>query len=210
MRSCPSDASFSFPTSDDPRTVAIRKHPFYIRGNLEGYLALEPRGDRVALSVSCNDDQGGIYRGVLYGEKGRLSLGTLIPKDGQLMLHCVLPSQTLDPIGTIQKGEAVLSFPASAPASPSASVAPSAQGSDLPGWRTEPTPERLFDDPVLMEAAKKERHAWIRQEKGVVFLALPWEREFPLVPLFCFAQIMRQEEKRYAVFALDSRGMPVV
>jgi hypothetical protein len=187
----------SFRTSDDLREVKALKHPFYIRGNREGCLTLEPQGDRSALSIFCNDDEAGIYRGVLYGEKGRLSLGTLIPKDGKLILHCVLPNHQLESIGAIEKGEAILSYPASS------------QSTDLPGWRREPTPERLFDDPVLMEAAKRVKHAWIRQENGVLFLALPWEREFPLLPLFCFAQIMLLEKKRYAVFALDSRGMPV-
>ncbi len=173
------------------------KRPFYLQGKCEGCLTLEPLRDRTVLSISCKKREEGVYKGVLYGKKGRISVGTLLPNDEMLQLRCILPTAQLEEAGEIERGEAILSFSASE------------RTEYLPGWRKEPTPERLFEDPVLIKAARKLNDAWTRQENGVLFLALPWKGEFPMLPLFCFARIMNLEGNLYVVFALDAHGMPI-
>jgi hypothetical protein len=177
------------------------RKPFYKNGVCEGTLQVTPLGDRTEIFLSCHDDKTGIYKGILYGTDGSIPLGTLLPKSEteSMTLRRIFPNTQIEKIGEIQRGEAVLSYAAGQ------------SRDELPGWESESMPERLFRDPVLAEAAKKQKQAWIRKEHDKVLLALPfWQKEFPMLPLFCFAQVQSLAGKLYAVFTLDTGGNPVL
>ena len=175
--------------------------PFYKDGICKGTLLVTPLGDRTEVSVVCRNDKAGVYKGVLHGTKGSISLGHLLPKEQteRLELRLVLSRAQLEPIGTIAWGEALLSY------------GMTWEQNNFSGWEVKPIPERMFQDPVLAKAARAQKQAWIQKKNGILFLAFPFcQKEFPLLPLFCFAEVKKLDKKLYAVFAFDQDGMPVL
>lgn len=175
--------------------------PFYKDGICKGTLMVTPLGGRTEISVVCKNDKAGVYKGMLHGTKGSISLGHLLPQEQneRLELRLVLSRAQLEPIGTIAWGEALLSY------------GMTWEQDSFSGWEVESVPERIFRDPVLVKAARAQKQAWIQKKNGILFLAFPfWQKEFPLLPLFCFAEVKKLNKKLYAVFAFDQEGMPVL
>ena len=178
----------------EQRTIAIKN----------GCLVCQVRGGRVELSLEVRPDRPGLYRAVLTGPRGRRDLGLLLPEGGCLRLRQTLSSAELEKSGCwpVTGAEGVLVHPF-----------PGGTGPDLPtGWRRCPDPSALLrGDPALAGRAG-ETGGWIirRGADGAFSLAAPWasDRPFPLIPVFCFAQVREMAGRRWVVYRFTGGGTP--
>lgn len=78
-------------------------------------------------------------------------------------------------------------------------------------WEQAPYPEQLFRGAFLRDRLRGSEGVLTRQEDGVRFLAVPYDRRRPflLTSLFCFASVRPIGGKPYAVFCFDRGENPV-
>ena len=172
-------------------------YPFYIDGQKEGSFTAQLQGQKTVFTITARDGGKGLYKAFLCGSAGRLPLGSLLPQGGSLYLKRSVPNETLKCIGKLQRGEGILSF-----LSPKAQSVPE-------GWRQEPNPQRLFQDPLLSRALGQTSGALVREAGDRTLLALPiYGGVFPLTPLFCLSRIETLDGRDYAVFCVTKDGVP--
>ena len=171
----------------------------------DGYLTCRSRGTQADIYMEARPERPGLYRGALIGPAGRWDLGLLLPEGGCLRLSRTLFTDALARAGCwpVTGGEAVLTHAFSGGPEPSVP----------PGWRRLSDPSACFpDDPVLARAAGNSG-GWLfcRRTGGRFSLAAPWEpgAPFPLLPVFCFAQIRQMAGRNWAVFRFHPDGTPV-
>ena len=166
-----------------------------------GYLNCKTIGDRAEFFMEVAGQDLGLSRGCLLGKTGHLDLGTLIPEGGKLRLRRSLPLAKLRQHNCwpVTGARVVLSHPFS--------QAPN-------GWQRLPPHSVLFpQDPLLAQALQTASGGLIcRRQNGTFRLALPFFTRcpFPLVPLFCFAQIQTLSSQSYAIFSLSDSGQPLL
>lgn len=166
-----------------------------------GTLTCREQGGRVELCMDLHPEEKGLYRGFVWGKHGRLDLGTLLPEEDGLRLCRTLTVGTLCKAGCwpVIGGRAELTYAFSENRPP-------------PGWRPCRDPAALFPhDPLLADAAGKLRHVLQKTTEPDGFqLSVPYDPAcpFPLVPLFCFAQVRAFSGRLRAVFCFAPEGVP--
>lgn len=152
--------------------------------------------------MTAENDGSGLYQGWVRGESGQmLTLGTLLPEEGRLLLRRNLPLEQLIRTGCWPIAACGLRL-----------LHSFTGGHELPkGWHKEAEPARLFpQDPFLCTQMKHLSGALLCNSREGFSLAFPYKaREpFPLVPLFCFARIRTLGNGQYITFPFDSEGKP--
>ena len=166
-----------------------------------GYLNCKTIGERAEFFLEVAGQDQGLYRGCLLGKNGHLDLGTLIPEGGKLRLRRSLPLSKLRQHNCwpVTGARVVLSHPFSQTPN---------------GWTALPPRHDLFpQDPLLAQALQTTSGGLICPlPDGTFRLAFPFliRCPFPLVPLFCFAQIQTIRNRSYAVFHLKDTGQPLL
>ena len=171
----------------------------------DGFLTCRVRGSQADLYMEARPERPGLYRGALWGPRGRWDLGLLLPEGGCLRLSRTLETAALDRAGCwpVTGGEAVLTH--AFPTGP----APSVPG----GWRRVSDASKYFLADPLLARSVGETEGWIccPGRDGGFSLAAPWEPggPFPLLPVFCFARVRLMAGRQWAVFRFRAGGQPV-
>ena len=169
--------------------------PLYCRGVDCGTATLREADGRLEISGEMPDPGDGLYRAVLVGTRGELSLGVMEPRDGSLVLRRKPALCDIARIGTVQRVQAGCSF----------------SFHKKPAWDQTSCPAELFRDPFLRERLTQKRRVWWRRGTNRLTLAVPLKPNapFPLEALFCFARAERIEGELCAVFTFDENDTPV-
>lgn len=172
-----------------------------------GWLTCRQEGARAELRLELPNDGRGLYRAWVQGPGGRTELGTLLPEGGQLRLARSFPIQELGRRGCwpVTGGQVQMTYAFSG----------AAPGPATPkGWGRLAQPWQCFpQDPVLAQAARQAGPCLrCRKETGDFLLAWPWQprQPFPLVPLFCLAQVKSLDGRPHVVFSFTAGSVPVV
>ena len=168
--------------------------PVYCRTVRCAEAVMREENDRVAISAELEDPGDGLYRAVLQGERGELSLGVLEPREGKLVLRRRPERCDLVRLGTLKGVQVVCAF--------------SFRKKSL--WRETRRPCELLREDFFGVRLERIPRAWWRRTEGRLFLALPYERgvPFPLEPIFCFARIQWVEGETCAVYVFDENAEP--
>lgn len=163
-----------------------------------GRLTFREEGIQVRMEAARPDDRRGLYKVWIRGSRGRLLLGTLAPEQGELRLCRRLSRHSLEQSGCwpLTGGEAALAFPF---------------GQKRTGWVRTDHPEKLLRDGVLRKSAADSAPMLLRQGEAGFRLAARYDsgRPFPLIPLFCMAEVGEIQERPYLIFSFDGEGNPV-
>lgn len=167
-----------------------------------GTLTCRETGGSVSLTMQVRGDNRGLYKGILFGEKGRMELGTLLPEGGCLGLQRTVPVERLRRQGCwpVTGGKAVLTYAFG-------------RGTLPGGWGQAAHPWELFSrDCVLRDSAEKLRGCLLRRTEHGFLLAVPFSPQapFPLLPVFCFARAEQLGGGRYVCFRFQEGGVPVM
>lgn len=167
----------------------------YCRGVSCGSVTLREAEGRLEIRAEMADPGDGVYRAVLVGERGELSLGVMEPKDGALVLRRRPELCDVARVGAVRSVQAGCSFPFRKKSA----------------WQATDCPAGLFADAFLRLGLAGQPCAWWRRERGRLVVALPLKTDapFPLEALFCFARVERVEGVVCVVYAFDEREMPV-
>ena len=151
-------------------------------------------GARVEISAQMEDPGDGLYRAVLEGERGQVSLGVMEPRDGLLTLRRRPERCEIERIGPVRCVRAGCAF---------------AFGQKKE-WNETNEPAQLLRSEFLRSRLML-RRAWWRRGKDGLALALPLrcDAPFPLETLFCFASVERVENELCAVYRFDADENPV-
>ena len=166
-----------------------------------GYMLCQQLGPRADIVFEVTELPPGLYRGCVLGKTGQLDLGALIPEGGALRLRRSLPLTKLQNHGCwpITGGRVVLSQTFETRSSNS--------------WMPLPSNRPLFpDDPVLTDALSRcTGGLYRRSQNGIALLAFPLRLRcpFPLVPVFCFAQVKAIQGQPHLLFRFRSSGQPL-
>ena len=166
----------------------------YCNGTLCGEATLRGEGGRVEICAKMNDPGDGLYRAVLEGERGQLSLGVMEPKGGELTLRRRPEWCEVERIGAVRRIRAGCAF----------------TFGQKRVWCETDEPAQLFRSDFLRDRLMP-RRAWWRREQGVLTLAFALREDapFPLEMLFCFACVERVEGELCAVYRFDMDENPV-
>lgn len=167
----------------------------YCRGASHGTVTLRETEGRLEIRSEMPDPGDGLYRAVLIGERGELSLGVMEPEDGKLVLRRRPALCDLAPLGAVRCIRAGCSFPFR----------------KKTAWERTTCPAELFREPFLRERAALQPVAWWRREDERLTVAFPLKsgEAFPLETLFCFARPIIVEGERCAVFTFDASEVPI-
>ncbi len=168
----------------------------YCRGVCCGEVTLQERGERVEICAQMQDPGDGLYRAVLEGECGELSLGVMEPKAGALILRRRPARSEMSRLGAVRRVRVGCAFPFGKKRI----------------WNKTMQPTELFRDDFFHQRLSGQPYAWWRQEQGILTMAFPWKSDiaFPLDALFCFARVERIEEELCVVFAFDTQERPIL
>ena len=164
-----------------------------------GELTVQQDGLRVYLTAVRPDDNRGLYKVWLRGDKGgKILLGTLAPERGALNLKRTFSLRELEQSGCWPKlwAECSLAF----------SFAETIGHK----WYCEQRPGGLFSDPLLKK--------WVcepilcRRDQCGFSLAAPFrtDRRLPLPGLFCFGRVERWPSGLYIIWKFNERGIPAL
>ena len=157
-------------------------YPLYLQDRRIGTLHISCEGDNTCFEVDCFTPQRQMSRIYAQGEHRRLLLGVL--ESGDIRLKRRFSKYLTAPMGRMVCAQAE----------------PSPAGRD--SWhKVMPGEISGFDLPDGTLTAK---------QSSLRLLALPYDetQPFPLVELFCFAEIREIRGSCYAVVAIDDRGEP--
>lgn len=199
------------------------RYPLYLDGAPAGFLTAAACGMYDEYRAVCRPEGPALLRAWLEGERGELPLGVLAP-EGDVFTVC----RRLSRRGTRELGrlkccrvrrldEQPEKKPKEKPEKrepPSAAPAERREEtpSAPPGWERADRPERLTASAFFAHMLRPLSGVLTQREGGGRLIAAPYDpaEPFPLPPLFCFARIWEAGSGRYAVFAFDERGAPVM
>ncbi len=166
----------------------------YCQGVRCGEATLRDAGERVEICAQMEDPGDGLYRALLEGERGQLSLGVMEPKAGMLVLRRRPERCEIARIGPVQCVRAGCAF--------------SFRKKRV--WNMTQEPSELFRDEFLRSRLAPQR-AWWRREQGKLTVALPLRTDaaFPLEALFCLARVERVENELCVTYVFDEQEIPV-
>ena len=152
-------------------------------------------GVRAEICAKIPDPGDGLYRAVLVGERGELSLGVMEPRDGMLTLR---RRPELCEVARVGGGRCIrvgCSFPFG-----KKSV-----------WTRTDEPAQLVRDEFLRQRVARQPYAWWRRggEKLLVAFPLRADAPFPLEALFCMARVGRVDGEVCAIYEFDESGQPI-
>lgn len=167
-----------------------------------GRLVVREENVRVQICAERPDDKKGLYKAYLWGDGGRMLLGTMAPETGMLRIRRTLSVDELRRRGAwpIRGGGAELAFSF-------------AQESRPPqGWQWMEGESLLLGEAPLRQAAARLGRVLYRREEGGMTLACPFEtgREFPFSALFCLARVEGLDGRPFALFSFDREGWPIL
>lgn len=166
-----------------------------------GTLRAREEGPWVYLEVVCPDDGRGLYKVWCVGAGGKFLLGTLVPQRGGLGLERRVARRTLQEAGAwpILGGRVVLVYLFAGKGGPDKS------------WRREEHPEELCRDVVVRACLRGAQGLLSREQDGERQLAAPFSTCKPILlnTLFCLAQVMERQGRRYLVWRFDREGRPI-
>lgn len=167
----------------------------YCRGECCGEATVKEEGSRVELCVEMKDPGDGLYRAVLTGERGELSLGVMEPRDGMLTLRRRPEQCEVARVGGGRCVRVGCSFPFG----------------KKRAWTRTDEPARLVCDDFVRQRLMQQPYAWWRRDGEGIFMALPLKMDapFPLETMFCLARVERVEGELCAVYAFDGEEKPV-
>ncbi len=173
----------------------VQQIGLYCRGVCCGEVTLQESGERVEICAQMQDPGDGLYRAVLEGERGELSLGVMEPKAGALVLRRRPERSEMSRVGAVRRVRVGCAFPFG----------------KKRVWNKTRQPTKLFRDDFFHQRLSGQSYAWWRQEQGILTVAFPWQSDvaFPLDALFCFARVERIEEELCVVFAFDTQERPI-
>ena len=167
----------------------------YHRDRCRGEAMIERDEGRAEIRVTMEDPADGLYRAVLMGNRGQMTLGVLDPKNGKLMLRRRPDWRDVERLGELRSVQVSCSF------------AFRKKGI----WQKTEQPADLVGSAFLKERLACQPCGWWRKEDGQLRLALPLEtgRPFPLEALFCFGRIDIVEGQKCVVYTFDGNDMPL-
>lgn len=199
------------------------RYPLYLDGAPAGFLTAAACGMYDEYRAVCRPEGPALLRAWLEGERGELPLGILAPEGDVFTVCRRLSRRGTRELGRLkccrvrrldeqpekkpkEKPEKREPLPA-APAERREETPPAP-----PGWERADRPERLTASAFFAHMLRPLSGVLTRREGGGRLIAAPCDpaEPFPLPPLFCFARICTLGGRRYAVFAFDGRGAPVM
>lgn len=173
------------------------KFPLLWESRPVGELSAEREDGCTWFTARCRPPGPGLWCIWAVGESGELRLGLLERSGDILTLRRRFSQRMTQPLGRLLRGE----------------LRPAGKTTEKPPvWDPAPQPENLFSAPPWpRERLRGVDGALFRRAGGRLLLALPYssEKPFPLVSLFCFAQIRTIRGEAYAVYAFGPDGEPV-
>ena len=144
----------------------------------------------------------GRWPGALQGLAARALLGTLVPEPGgRLAAERTFTADALRRQGTwpVTGGTAELTFSFHNDGPPA-------------GWTWERPHGEAFRDRCIRSAAAGLDRVLVRREGERWTMACPFafDREFPLLPLFCFSRLKQWDEGLFCLFSFDADGAPLM
>ncbi len=167
--------------------------PLLLQGNGVGELLVRREAEETLFCLRCELPQEKLWSVWLVGRTGELRLGVPVSEGKELVLEKRFSHRMTDPLGQLLYGE----------------------------LRSPCREAKLSWKPVGDGA--QFRTAWVRRqlqmwsgvlccsgEKGCV-IAVPYlpEKPFPLMPMFCFAQLQTIHDRPYLVLRLDAEEQPI-
>ena len=167
----------------------------YCRGEHCGEAVMKEAEGRLEICAQMRDPGDGLYRAVLMGERGELSLGVMEPKDGMLVLRRRPQLCDVARIGAVRSVQVGCSF--------------SFRKKSV--WQKTDCPGELFRDPFLRAQLSGQGQAWWKRTEERLSVAFPLRTDaaFPLEALFCFARAEHVEGTLCMIFAFDRHEMPL-
>ena len=167
------------------------KFPVCWNGSVQGELTLNKENLYTRFHVRCCLPGGGLWCVWAVGEKGELRLGVLEPCGDRAEICRRFSEQMTQPVGALLRGE----------------LRPVIKREES---RWKGVSEMAHQTPWLQQL-RNCAGVMVCMDKRRYSLAVPYaqDRPFPLLSLFCFADIQCISGKRYAVFAFDERNQPV-
>jgi len=167
-----------------------------------GSLTLREEGPRLWARAELPDDGRGLYKVWLTGRNGRALLGTLVPETGgRLAAERTFTADALRRQGTwpVTGGTAELTFSFHNDGPPA-------------GWTWERPNGEAFRDRCIRSAAAGLDRVLVRREGERWTMACPFafDREFPLLPLFCFSRLKQWDKGLFCLFSFDADGAPLM
>ena len=173
----------------------VERLKIYCRGECCGEAVLREDGARVEICGQIADPGDGLYRAVLTGDCGELSLGVMEPRDGMLTLR---RRPELCEVARVGGGRCIR-------------VGCSFSFGKTRAWIRSDEPANLVHDEFLRQRLARQPYAWWRRREDGISVALPLKTDapFPLDALFCFARVERVEGEVCVIYAFDECGKPV-
>ena len=167
----------------------------YCCGKCCGEAIMKEDGVRVEICTQIDDPGDGLYRAILEGERGQLSLGVMEPENGRLTLRRRPEWCEVERLGMVRCVRVGCAF---------------AFGQKKV-WNETNEPSSLLRSEFLRSRLSSQRAWWRRGNDGFT-LALPLRSDapFPLETLFCFACVERVEGELCVVYRFDADENPVV
>lgn len=168
------------------------KIPLCWCGKNRGELTTEQEALYLRFSARCRLPEPGLWCVWAVGEQGELRLGILEPCGDEAYLCRRFSSRMTAPLGRLLRGELRPVVPV-----------------DREEWS--PLRVSLLETPWLRQQLQRVKGVLFRTKDGVRYLAVPYvpQQPFPLVSLFCFANVQTINGRPYAVFAFDREEQPV-
>ena len=158
-----------------------------------GQLILEKENLYTWFHVQCHLPEKGLWCAWVIGEQGELRLGILEPEGERFVIRRRYSERLTSPLGNILNGEIRPAF------------------CHEERWEAILEPYKQIHNPWLRQQLCEIRGVLVCMEAEMLLVAVPYDRRssFPLVSLFCFADIRTIRKQNYAVFAFDKTNCPV-
>ena len=174
----------------------MERAPVVLDGRTVGTLTAAEEGLYVCYRAEYRLSCPRVLRLFAVGNRGELRLGIPEPRSGVFRLTRRLSAREGEKAGSLLRGELRGTEEEEEPAS---------------RWQSAEDPRLLFRTAFLRDQLRGCQGALTRQENGLRYLALPFDRRRPflLTSLFCFARVRRIGGGEYAVFCFDRDENPV-
>lgn len=163
-----------------------------------GQLTIRDEGLRLRIRATAALPQIGLYKVWIYGRGEPVLLGTMTPEGKQLVVERVFTRQTLrqqhcEPI----QGGWVQLFHKFAKQQPFQTMR---------GW------QGICQDRLIQQGLEQHWKCLLEKREGnIIWVAAPFspQREIPLLPLICLAQVKQMGQQRYLIWKF-AEGKPVL
>lgn len=184
----------------------MERYPLYLGGARAGALTVETRGLYEEYQAVCRPQTPALLRAWLEGERGAIPLGVLVPEGDVFTIRRRLSRERTAELGRVRCCR-VRPAEETEPPPPEPSPPPGPPE----GWEASSRAERLVGG-YFAHFLRPLPGVLTRREGTTRLLAAPLDTAapFPIPPLFCFARTCTLGGGRYAVFAFDSAGAPVM